>query len=431
MTAKGPDPENDDVPQGDRAVGTRMRRAVSVATVVIPTLIVVILLWTTRGVLDADEVVQRAALAARTHPITQTDPVSLSFTPSSASAGQPFSIVQGTGVALSGAPGSPGTSGASGASGASAASGANKNVVPPALARMLAAYRFAWEQPLSVERFAAWRTAHACCKQDWMERRTRDGLLVLRTTVPDGELREIELTMEAETYRVVRETFVFQGVGRLEIEDLAHATALRHAAPSYAAPRTSPVVPVAPRGNRDDLNRTALRVRLVPRQSAGGLDHWVNRTFGDHATRASFVPDLTHAIGAVRQRLTVLAALAPRDPDARGELSPAPAKHGRATTAFQQTIDQHYGKLRAELNELRKRISVLAGTPNALVLASQTPPPDLPSRASVGLTHATALEQQVQVLLTHKDLTAAEQDQVRATFGALWQAVHGPAPARQ
>jgi len=155
MTAKGPDPENDDVPQGDRAVGTRMRRAVSVATVVIPTLIVVILLWTTRGVLDADEVVQRAALAARTHPMTRTDPVSLSFTPSGASAGQPFSIVQGIGVALSGAPGSPGTSGASGASGASAASGANKNVVPPALARMLAAYRFAWEQPLSVERFAA------------------------------------------------------------------------------------------------------------------------------------------------------------------------------------------------------------------------------------------------------------------------------------
>jgi hypothetical protein len=416
MDANGPGQEPgevrepDEALQGDHAAGAGAapgRRRPTAAAVIL--FILVILLSTTQSLwIDTDQVILRAAIAERAHPMTGADRVHVRFTPTGlgiAKPFKPFSIVQGAAV-----------SGAAGVAAEVAAGVAARSEVPSALARLLAAYPFAWDQPLSVKRFVAWRTAHACCKQDWLETRTRDGLLVLRTIVSDGELREVDLTIDAETYRVVAETLVFRDVGRLEIEDLAHATALNHATPSYTTPRTSPIVPAAPRANRDELNRAELKLRLVPRGPTSGLDHWVTRTFGDHATRASFVPDLTHAIDAVRHRLEVLAAFEQRDPAA-----PAPAR----------PIALHYEKLRGELDELRKRIAVLAGTPNALVLAVPDPPADLVARASAALPHATALEEQVQTLLTHKDVTPPEQDRVRARFEALWQSVHGPRPSRR
>jgi hypothetical protein len=315
-------------------IGWTIRRGLSAAAAMIAFLVTLLFSPTHSVIVDANELVQLVARAERAHRMPHTDGARFRFTPDTV--GEPFNTVQEFG--------------------SNPAPDATPSGVPPALARVLASYHFEWRQPLSVERFVAWRTSHACSRQDRVVRRASDGLLVLSTTVLDGELREVELKLDAETYRVLNQTLVFQGVGRLEIEALAQGT------PSYAPTRTSPspVVAVASRRpNRDELDRAELHARLVlghtgldmrgnvrvsrtpeavrvegtlasPGQHRGagkqlaaikhvqvdlhvgnlsntsatqgvvrtvtakpGLGRWVNRTFDDPAARGSFVTGLT------------------------------------------------------------------------------------------------------------------------------------------
>jgi len=456
----------------DRAVGAAIRRGLSrllprllPSAAAICTLILGIALSMLRSVpVDADQLLREAVLTERAQPMTRAADVLVRYTPDGP--GQPVSFVQHFG--FNGRP------------------GIAASRLPSALTRLLESYHFNWGRPLSVEPFATWRTSHACNKQDRVMSDVRDTLQTLRTTTPDGELREAELAVEANTHRVVRQTLMFPGVGRLDFEALAPE------APSYAPTRPSRVVPIAPRPSREELDRAALRALLVlgqtgldmradvrvsrtpeavrvegmftspaQRRSAGqslanirqllaeikhvqiefhepalsntgaaqgvtrtavpkpGLGRWVNRTFGDHDARASFVPDLTRAIETVRQRLGRLAALGRDYPHARDQLSPA------GLTLFQQVVDLHYGKLCTEMTELRMRISAVAGTVT-VAQGPLDPTADVVSRAPVALGHATALERQVQLLLTHKDLAPTEQDHVRTTFQALWETVRGP-----
>jgi len=111
--------------------------------------------------------------------------------------------------------------------------------------------------------------------------------------------------------------------------------------------------------------------------------------------------------------------LGKRYPNAPGQLSPA------GLALFQQLVDLHYGNLRAEMDELRMRVSALAGTV-PVVRAAPDPPSDFIACAAAALPHATALEREVQTLLTHKNVTATEQHRVVTAFEALWEAVHGP-----
>src|SRR5262249_38305022 len=141
------------------------------------------------------------------------------------------------------------------------------------------------------------------------------------------------------------------------------------------------------------------------------------------ATRRSFLPDLTRALGDVRQRLEILADLTEHYPAPRNLMSAA------TRAAFQQLVDLHYRRLRVELNESRQRISTLSGSVSVLPDAASAPP-DLLSRAAVAGKRARVVEQLVRESLAHEDLTADEQRHINEAFGALWEAVYGPLPSQ-
>jgi hypothetical protein len=421
------------------------RRFVSPAAL-IPALVLAFLLAAMQSTpVEADRLVQRAEQWERANPAARAQRVSMRLAWSRPA--EPFSRVHQTGLA--GAP----------------------SGVPTALVRVLAGYRFDWEQPLSVARYMAWRAAHACCRRDRIVSRSQDGLLTLRTTAWDGELREAELTLRTETYQVVKQALVFEGVGRLEIEDLAYADPRREISPSPPPPMKRPHVP------KEELDHAELKVRLLLSQTglemrrdvrvsrtpdavrveglwgaAGqrrsararlaamahvqvapgfgqdeeeappplepGLAHWLDRTFSTDAIRASFLPELRRSVGTVRQRLELLAALAQRFPDAGRELSPP------AQDVFQELLDLHDHKLQTELNDLKPRMAVLSDSQSLSCPWSQVPP-DWPARATMALVQARTLEQRVQFLLAHEDLRAEERQRIRTTFGLLWETLYG------
>src|SRR6185369_445082 len=69
------------------------------------------------------------------------------------------------------------------------------------LVRMLARHRFDWSQPLSMKRFESWRGALAH-KRDFVTDQYGSPHIILRTTTEDdGDLHEVELTVERDSYR--------------------------------------------------------------------------------------------------------------------------------------------------------------------------------------------------------------------------------------
>jgi len=420
-------------------------------------------MWTRQSVsISADQLLQQALTAERAHRVAQADWEHPRFMPEDiggpvgpVGSAEGFEVTVTHGAALSG--------------------------IPAMLGRALESASVPSIQLLSVERVAAWRTSHACCTQDRVSH-VRGGRLLLETTVPQGDLRKVELTVDAETYRVVRETLVFHRIGRLEFE--AVAPDVQSWAPTRKA---RSVAAVAPRPTGHELDGAELHARLVlaetgldmsgdvrvsrtpeavrvegtspsadQQRSAGarlaaiehvqanlhvgslsnaarvtmrpamarpGLDRWLARTFYDRSTRASFLPDLMRSTATVRQRLALLDALAQRYPDARGQLLPD------GFAVFQQVVNLHYGKLRVELDELKMRVSVLAGS-DSVVQAAPHRPAGLVSRTPIALSHATALEQQAQDLFRQHDLGELERQCVRATFQSLWASVYAPQPPR-
>jgi hypothetical protein len=478
-----------------RSIGWPLRRWLPMAALTPVFMVALLLSWTGTVVVQADEFLQRAVAGERLRPRGSIQRVRVRLMPPNALAIPPratasFTIVQELtdGIAFLG----PGASfagtnyaGASfmGARVTSAQAGVASET-PMSVARLLAQHRFDWQQPLNVARFNAWRGTLGH-KRDQVIALTDAPLLVLRTTTPDDrDLLEAELTVQRDNYHVVRAAFVFDGVGRLEIEELAEwvrhtppattmasdihaaadpdrqtlvgvelATRLLLAQTGLDLPGTMRVSLTPARVRIDGAwpsaaQRRALNGRLLALahvsvnlrvadagdnesdgaesyaralESGSALSRFLEQAFGDERERDAFIPELTRLTGAVRQRLEVMQELAQRYPEREIRTFPADA---RAT--WQRLLDWHYQQLRADLNGLDSRVRVLSGSESRPFPASQVPV-DWPRRTAAGLTQAIAFDRLVQELLAHQGLPVAVQDQTQDsltyTFRALWDAV--------
>jgi hypothetical protein len=427
-------------------------------------------------VLQADELLQRAAAAERLRPRGSVQRVRVRLMPFDAVTIPPrratatFTIVQELtdGTAFI-------------APSVTAASSDATRVA----ARLLAQHRFDWQQPLDVARFHAWRRALPR-RRDQVIALTDRPLLVLRTTTADDrELREAELTVQRDNFHVVRAAFVFDGVGRLEIEELVQwvrrapatppAESIEMAAardrarlvqteletrlllaqtgldlpgtmrvtltpaqvridgawPSaaqrravngrlLALPQVSVNLKIAPEGRAADAEPTAedYAHSLEP---GSALALFLEQQFADEHERGDFIPALTRLTTAVHQRLGVMQLLAQRYSDAEiRAFSP------EARGTWQHLLDWQYQQLRVDLNGLDTRMRVLGGS-ESRAFPSSTLPADWPRRTAAGLTHAIAFDRLVQELLAQQDrpLPAQNrgQDSLTHTFRALWDAV--------
>lgn len=422
-------------------------------------LVIAFLCWTTQTVVvDAEQLVQRAMMAERLHR-TSAETTGARFVP--IGLGESYTVV--------------------GDFRAVVASGSVASATPLALASAYMASPFGARVSLSMEAVEAFRAAHAGTIQDRVVSYEREGLLLLSMTVPDGELRGVELTMNAETHDVVREVLVFPRIGRVEIERLSHAV------PAYVPSRRPPATVIATRlPGGDTLEKAELKARLVLVQSgvdmkgevlvsrtpvavrvesgsvppdqqgriaarltaidhvqvdfrasslAGtvprpldapggarfGLRHWLARNFRDPATRSLFLPKLLHSLTTVHQRIGLLAELARRYPDPHSQLSSS------TRPMLQQLVDQHYRRLRAELNESRVWVAPLSG---AVTVVTDTPdtPALLVSQAPRALSQVTAFEQLVYASLRKNDLSTDDQQRINNEFAQLWETIHGPLP---
>jgi hypothetical protein len=465
-------------------IGSPLRRWLPMAALT-PVLIVAVLLSRTGTVvLQADELLQRAVHAERMRPRGAIQRVRVRLMPPGALALPPratasFTLVQeltdGTATVAPAAP---------------AATAAALTSVPMSLAHRLSTHRFDWRRPMDVARFDAWRGTLAH-KDDQVIAIADAPLLVLRTTTTDDtDLIEAELTVQRDDYRVVRAAFVFDGVGRLEIEELAQwvrrtvapvtmrtdagdAARLAHdlltrtelstrlllaqtgldlpgtmrvsqAAvdvridgtwPSAAQRRALngrllalPHVAVHLRlTDRDDSDDVSVASHTFPLRPGSPLAVFLARTFFDTREREAFLPELVRLTTAVRQRLTVLHELAERYPE-----SEVRGFTMASRTTWQQLLEWHYRQLRADLNGLDTRVRVLSGSESRAY-----PPASLPAdwtrRVAGGVAQAITFDRLVQEFLAQQDLPSEQargQDSLSRTFRALWDAVAGSRQSR-
>jgi hypothetical protein len=466
-----------------RAAGWALRRWLPMAAITPVVILGFLLSQTHEVVVQADELLQRAATIEQTRAVSSGQRVRMRWMPPNATPIPALGFASFTatqelrdGIAVAGPFAAP------------------PSGTPASLARMLAQHQFTWGQPFSVARFKAWRGTLVHRRDQVMALTAPTGVpaLVLKTaTTDDGELREVELMVERDSYRVIRETFVFEE-GRLEIEELAQW--VRQPEPARAAAAGMVATAMAtPPPDRDALQRSELEARwalgetgldlrgtirvsstrelvriygslasateretitarltALPHVSvnvrlgsdagatagtgsaieygsratppASGLAGWLDRTLVDETERAVFVPELTRLVTSVRQHLVVLHDLAERYPESemRGLSSEA-----RGT--FERLVDLHYRGVRRDLRALDVKVRVLGGSVSREIPASQVPV-DWSRRTAAGLTQAIALDGLVQELLAHQDLPPTAQrhgqDSINTTFSALWDAVN-------
>jgi hypothetical protein len=302
---------------------------------------------------------------------------------------------------------------------------------PATLMRALAEHHFIWQQPLSAICFNAWRTALSS-KQDHVRTITAAGssVHVLRTsTVADGHLREVELTIDIGSHRVLREVFVFDDLGTFEIE--ASPAWIRAAAPATVAPARTRAAAL--------ITRTpASRPRVEPLAAAArpaqpDLASWLDRRFGDAAVRAEFMPKLRRLTATVGQQLNALQDLPSHYPGADG-----PQASPIAVNRLHRQLDRDYQKLRDDLNTLRA--GMLALTPGTSDTTRQPwvkpakqegAPTDWSRRVDAGRPHAVMLDRLAGQLRAYDDLPPDMARQLSETFDALWSAIYAPSLASQ
>jgi hypothetical protein len=495
-----------------RLPGSRWLSAAAVG----PLLLAGLMLFnTSMAVVQADALLERVVLESHARPSGLTQQIQVTVTPAASEAAPPawsrrhgvkrpqrapldvppFSVVR---EAVDGVVAVPAGSPAYAAS----------VEPPPALKRLFELQPVDWQRPLSVESLRAWRRA-LTNKHDEI-RNEGESLLVLRTTTTEGVLREASLFVQRDTYRVIRQMLVFEGIGRVEIAELAQwvhnsAPAAGSGARSDAGGGTAESGGAAAdraKLDRDRLDRSEIDARIALREAGldlGGLvrvaragdsvhvdgiaptdtqrrdleaqlstlpgvrvalrlgtareaattadggaassgaaapstqpalSHWLAHTFPDGtAARARFVPELTRLVSQVGQRLTALQDLAERyqTEDIRALSSAARAR-------LQLLLNLHYEGLNRDLLALDSRMAVLFGSTERCVQVTMAPA-DWPHRAVTGLTHARALDRQVQELLTHDDLPALDaagnsNDHASRTFGALWDSVNAKPSSR-
>lgn len=281
----------------------------------------------------------------------------------------------------------------------------------------LARHRFDWRHPLNVDEFDAWR--HALThKQDAVIDLPRSPFVTLRTTVDTGELREVELTVHRDSYRVMREVFTFDDGGKLTVEELSYWT--RQVSPATLATDTTNVSPVPERPGR--VLDQVMTPMAVP---APDLGRWLERKVVDATARATFMPELRRLTHAARQHLTALRELAAHDPGVEGaEFSPA------ARARFDRQRNLQYQSLRDDLNTLSPRILALTLQPGEQRQMPTSASPQLPvdwaRRVDAGLSHAATLDRLAGDLRNYDDLPPEMRQQVADTFDALLSAIYAP-----
>jgi hypothetical protein len=286
------------------------------------------------------------------------------------------------------------------------------------LISQLARHRFDWQHPLRVDDFDAWRHGLAR-RQDAVIDLPRSPFVTLRTTTADaGELREVELTVRRDSYRVVREVFKFEDGGLLTIEELAYW--IRRAAPATVATEATNVSPVPERPGR------VLDQVMTPMAPQPDLAVWLERRVGDASARATFMPELRRLTHATRQHLAALRDLAGHDPGVEGaEFSPA------ARARFDRRRNLQYQSLREDLDTLSPRILALTLQSGELrrmpTSASTQLPVDWARRVDVGLSHAATLDRLAADLRAYDDLPPEMRQRVADTFDALLSAIYAPA----
>lgn len=171
---------------------------------------------------------------------------------------------------------------------------------PGALAQVLDLQPVDWQRPLGIERLQTWRLA-LTDKQDQITPIGHD-LVALRTTTMQGVLREVTLIMRRDSYRVIKQTLVFDGFGRVEIEEIAQR--LR---PVQPAARPTPMVASAETAapaatdaaDADDMERAEIEARFVLRDTELDLG-------GDvHVARVHELVRVDGAVASAEQRRAV------------------------------------------------------------------------------------------------------------------------------
>jgi hypothetical protein len=432
----------------------RRRRRV-VRRTAIPLLVIVCLSWTSQShVLDAAQLVQRATIAARVAHTPAPRRVRERFVP--AGPGESVSVIRD---------GPP--------------AGAPPELLdvdrPDPLAAAFDASPIGRRAALDIDAVAAFRAASSTSPIDRLLPRDRDGRLVVRMILPDREPREVELTLETETLRLVREVLVFDGLGHVEIEDLAFvsgtpiratvpgrrlptARELDHAAlqaqlvlaqqdmdlsPGVRLRRVPDAIDVRIAGvpHRSLAERGATIVRLsdidfvrvelenmapVPIATpAFGLSRWLDRTFRSAAMRGSFGRELLQTLDAACRRLAALRDLSERYPDPQHQL---PAATWRL---LQQIISLHQGRLAAELNALKASVSALSGSSATVAYRIPDAPAVFLAHAAEASPRAHAFAQRVRDIAgAQDDLSADDRRQLTDEFAALWRTLYGAAPPR-
>jgi hypothetical protein len=286
-------------------------------------------------------------------------------------------------------------------------------------AQLLARHRFSLNEPLSVARFNTWRAGLAH-KRDEVTELRGSGLITLRTTTTDdGELREVELTVYRDSYRVKSESFRFEGaVGLVTIEENLYR--VRPSAPpvTVAAATTTTVTPVTARPTRLPIETAK------PTIAQPDLFSWRYRKFGNSPTRDKFMPDFRRLTHVAAEHLVALRELSTRYPGADGpQFSPA------ARARLQRQLDLQYQTLRRDLDDLQQYVLVLTlqpGTTRQMPYASKSAPApeDWSRRVDAGLAAASTLDRLAGDLQAYNDLPTDLQQQVAAAFDALLAAIY-------
>lgn len=100
------------------------------------------------------------------------------------------------------------------------------------LARLFETNRFDWRRPFCLTCYRAWR-ASLSRKRDTVS--VTGDMFLLRTTTSEGHLREVTLTISRDSYRIVRQTFLFEGLGRMAFEEVERRSGLADSGAAAAA----------------------------------------------------------------------------------------------------------------------------------------------------------------------------------------------------
>lgn len=285
------------------------------------------------------------------------------------------------------------------------------------LAKLLARYQFHFDpsRPLSVQPFLDWRKSLPQ-RQDEV---TPDiGFeRTLKTTTNSGVLRSVELVVRRDDYHPVKQTMLFEGIGRLEIHELSLSLTEPPIIPPPTPTRPATAATVTTTAWHEALEQAELDARLVLhrfqddlrngvslRQTAQGLEvhaivgdgrdaelrqqlvrvplihpviqaatasaaeinptdsqlartEWAMQTFGSKAAADTFDRELRQQVTRVRRYAEAYEQVAKRyESQATRELPP------ESKASLDQLVQAHHGDLMRDIEEVEGRLSLLLGS---------------------------------------------------------------------